>query len=66
MQCKSNYIEKGYSMSTTILEKADERLAHAEDIIKKTIVYLRKNGHIKESNELREAWIHINRIDWLD
>jgi hypothetical protein len=53
-------------MSTTILEKADERLAHAEDIIKKTIVYLRKNGHIKESNELREAWIHINRIDWLD
>jgi len=53
-------------MITTILERADERLAYAEDIIKKTIVYLKKNGHIKESNELREAWGHLNRIDWLD
>jgi len=53
-------------VTTNILEKADERLAYAEDIIKKTIVYLRKNGHIKESNELREAWGHLNRIDWLD
>ena len=53
-------------MITTILEKADEQLAYAEDIIKKTIVYLRKNGHIKESNELREAWVNLNRIDWLD
>jgi mannitol/fructose-specific phosphotransferase system IIA component (Ntr-type) len=53
-------------MTLQVLEKADGHLRHAEELIKQTIKYLSKNGHIKESNELREAWCHLNRIDWLD
>lgn len=53
-------------MSTTVLEKADARLHHAETILKQVITYLRKNGQIKEANELQWAWSHINKIDWLD
>jgi hypothetical protein len=52
-------------MTLQVLEKADARLHHAEEIIKQTIKYLRKNGHIKEANELMWAWTHINKIDWL-
>jgi len=53
-------------MTRETLENADTRLRKAEDMLKQTITYLRKNNHIKESNELREAWIHVNKIDWLD
>jgi len=53
-------------MTTKTLERADSRLRHAELILKQTITYLRKNGRIKETNELMWAWSHINKIDWLD
>ena len=48
------------------IKRADARLHHAELILKQTITYLRKNGHIREATELMWAWSHINKIDWLD
>jgi hypothetical protein len=53
-------------MTTRELKRADARLHHAEVIIKQTITYLRKNGHIKEATELMWAYSHLNKIDWLD
>ena len=53
-------------MTTTTLKKADARLHHAETILKQVIIYLRKNGHIKEATELQWAVSNINKIDWLE